>query len=132
ARGMDAVGPVAYVADGMDGVYLIRNDLAPSDVLDDGTDGLGDAVTSNRMLLGNSPNPFTESTQVRFRLQEASDVRLAVIDVAGRRVALRQFASMPPGMHEITLDGSGLPSGAYRYVLQAGTHVESGRMLRVR
>ncbi|MCA9759073.1 MAG: hypothetical protein KDA27_24990, partial [Candidatus Eisenbacteria bacterium] len=130
ARGIDAVGSVAYVADGMDGVYLIRNDLAPADVLGEGTGG--HEVASNQMLLGNSPNPFTESTQIRFVLREASDVRLAVVDVAGRRVALRQFASMPPGTHEITLEGLGLPSGAYRYVLQAGSRVESGRMLRVR
>ncbi|MEZ4648204.1 MAG: hypothetical protein R3E97_05345 [Candidatus Eisenbacteria bacterium] len=130
AQGIDAAGSTAYAADGMDGVFVIRNDLAPADVLQDS--GPTDGSLTDRLILGNSPNPFTESTRIRYALQEPSEVRLAVIDVAGRAVATGRFEDVPAGTHEITLDGMELPSGVYRYVLQAGSRRESGRMIHVR
>jgi hypothetical protein len=47
-------------------------------------------------------------------------VRLGVYDLAGRRVAEILNGSLPAGLHEATLDATGLPGGTYLYRLEAG------------
>ncbi len=85
------------------------------------------------------PNPFNPTTVINFELPEAGYVKLEVFDVSGRAVGggshLRVLADTPAlhwysaGSHEITFDGSGLPSGVYYYRLTAGTDVASGKMV---
>ena len=67
-----------------------------------------------------APNPFRESTALRFRLAEAGPVRLVVSDVAGREVARIVDRAMPAGDHVVTLEGKSLASGVYSYTLVQG------------
>ncbi len=81
-----------------------------------------------------SPNPFNPTTILRFTLPEASAVRLEVFDVNGRNVGAHGCAPLsespyPSGVHEITFDGSGLPSGVYYYRLIAGMNIASGKLV---
>ncbi len=82
-------------------------------------------------LEGTFPNPFNPTTVIRFDLPVASKVRLDVFDVSGRRVGvdLASTRVYSPGAHEITFDGSGLPSGVYIYRLTAGEYTASGKMV---
>ncbi len=79
-----------------------------------------------------SPNPFNPATAISYELPEAGYVKLEVFDVDGRAVgggstpALHWYSA---GSHEITFDGSGLPSGVYYYRLTAGANVASGKMV---
>jgi len=74
------------------------------------------------------PNPFNPSTVIRFDLPQATHVRLAVFDTAGRRVAGARHASPLPageawyqaGQHEVTFDAAGLSSGVYLVRMEAG------------
>ncbi len=85
------------------------------------------------------PNPFNGTTVLSFELPKASMVRLEVFDVNGRSVGAHSSAPLsgsgatptlyPAGTHEITFDGSGLPSGVYYYRLTAGANVASGKMM---
>jgi hypothetical protein len=72
------------------------------------------------VLWQNHPNPFNPSTIIHFALPEAGMVRLGVYDLAGRRVAEILNGSLPAGLHEATLDATGLPGGTYLYRLEAG------------
>jgi hypothetical protein len=80
------------------------------------------------------PNPFNQTTVLRFDLPQAAEVKLDVFDINGRLIrsdrGRRSTAgNFFPGNHAITFDGSGLPSGVYIYRLKAGGYVTSGKMV---
>jgi hypothetical protein len=85
---------------------------------------------------GNYPNPFRTQTTLRFDLPEAADVRLAIYDVMGRRVATLVDQPMQAGRHEVIWAGRGrsgsLGSGVYFARLHAGGHTATRRMTLVR
>lgn len=80
-------------------------------------------------LEANYPNPFNPTTRIRYHLEEAGDVKLAVCDVLGRetRVLVKEWKLS--GSHEVTFDASDLPSGVYMYRLTSGHSVLSRKML---
>ncbi len=90
--------------------------------------------TPGQMEVSLQPNPFNPTTTFRFELPQASMLRLEVFDVNGREIGsapgrLLREEWYPAGTHEITFDGSNLPSGVYVYRLQAGGFVSSGKMV---
>ena len=71
-------------------------------------------------LLPNTPNPFRNTSRIRFSIPDAHHVRLEVFDTLGRRIALLREAVLPAGRHEVTWDAAGLPAGVYFVRLEAG------------
>ncbi len=72
----------------------------------------------------NYPNPFAESTTIRFSLPQASQTRLSVFDSFGRHIADLLDRKLPAGYHQVGWrgrDGSGkrLAAGSYLYRLTA-------------
>jgi len=72
-------------------------------------------------ILSVSPNPFNPQTVARYEIRDASHVTLRVYDTAGREVATLADGWREAGVHEVTFDGSALPSGIYFARLKAGT-----------
>ena len=68
----------------------------------------------------NFPNPFSASTTITYTLPQATDVRLEVYDLLGRRVAVLAEGEQAAATHTVTFDGSGLASGVYLLRLWAG------------
>jgi hypothetical protein len=66
-------------------------------------------------LLGNFPNPFNPSTQIRYAVAKESIVKIEVFDVLGRTVTSVEAGVKQAGIHETSFDASSLPSGAYFY-----------------
>jgi len=92
------------------------------------------AGTDDYTLVECYPNPFNPSTTISFQLREAGFVKLEVFDINGRNVGARlprpyTGRRYPAGTHQITFDGSGLPSGIYVYRLTAGDFTASGKMV---
>jgi len=102
--------------------------------------GVGDAPSGGPPTLAlaqNYPNPFRESTAIDFTLSRAAEVRLAIYDLAGRRVATVLDASRPAGSYQVdwdARDSRGLPVGAgvYWYRVTVGPEVRSHQLLVVR
>ncbi|MEM8486871.1 MAG: T9SS type A sorting domain-containing protein [Bacteroidota bacterium] len=61
----------------------------------------------------NFPNPFTQSTTLRYSLPQAMQVRLAVYDMLGREVAILVDAQQEAGAYTAAFDAGDLPAGIY-------------------
>jgi parallel beta-helix repeat protein len=59
------------------------------------------------------PNPFNPSATVRFSIQKPCRIRLIVIDLLGRTMAILADGLMAAGDHAVQLDASSWPSGNY-------------------
>jgi len=55
-----------------------------------------------------------------------------VYDLHGREVSMLVNERRNAGYHEVRFDASGLSSGVYFYRLQAGTYVETRKLLLIR
>ncbi|MEM1043821.1 MAG: T9SS type A sorting domain-containing protein [Bacteroidota bacterium] len=109
---------------------LIRLDAEERLLTDAEDEGLG--LPSSFALGASYPNPFSVSATVPFELQEAGTVRLAVVDVLGREVAVLTEGTLAAGVHRATLDGSRLASGVYFVVLEADGQRQVRKMMRLR
>lgn len=97
-----------------------------------------DPVAAPRIiLLGNTPNPFSESTRIEYETLHPGIVVIEVMDVAGRIVAVPERTLLPAGHHEaiwtgISASGSRVPDGIYFYRIRVGDAEGRGRMIHVR
>jgi len=90
----------------------------------------GDTVPSEFKLEQNYPNPFNPTTTINFSVPKTSLVTLKVYDILGREVVkLVNNEEKTTGNYKINFNANMLSSGVYMYRLQAGTFVESKKML---
>ncbi len=75
-------------------------------------------ATNTLSLIGARPNPFQSRTSVYFTLAEPAAVTMDVFDLAGRRVARREFGERGSGTAHVVFAGEGLKSGLYMYRLR--------------
>jgi len=106
-----------------------------------GRPGLTTSVTENTgpltfELLQNYPNPFNPTTTLSFSLPAETPVTLEIFNLIGQRVKVLLDAenAMSAGRHELQWNGRDdasrpAASGIYFYRLQAGSFVETKRMI---
>lgn len=80
----------------------------------------------------NYPNPFNPSSTIQFGLPEASVVRLEVFNLLGQKVADLVNVQMTAGYHTVRFDASALASGIYIYRIQAGSFVQTKKMMLIK
>ncbi|MCF8411832.1 MAG: T9SS type A sorting domain-containing protein, partial [Melioribacteraceae bacterium] len=64
-------------------------------------------------LAQNYPNPFNPTTNIKFTLPEAAQVRLSVFNMLGEEVGLLANQQMESGIHTVEFDASNLSTGIY-------------------
>ena len=77
------------------------------------TDDLATLADGALALGAARPNPSVGRAVLPFRLAEAADVEIAVLDVLGRVVARLGEGRYVAGGHEATFDAASLPAGTY-------------------
>jgi photosystem II stability/assembly factor-like uncharacterized protein len=90
------------------------------------------AIPSTFVLNQNFPNPFNPCTTIQFGLPERTFLSLRVFNTLGEQVAQLENGDREAGYHSVTFDASRLASGVYFYRIQAGTFVETRRLLLLR
>ena len=88
-------------------------------------------------LLQNHPNPFNHATSLRFWVADLGMVSLKVYDISGREIRTLVSEQKQPGTHAVLWDGRSdggleVPSGVYFSKLQAGSFVQTRKMLLLR
>jgi hypothetical protein len=88
-------------------------------------------------LAQNYPNPFNPQTTLAFSIKSASNVDLAIYDVAGRRVRELVNEHHVPGIYKVVWDGrdgkgAQVASGVYFYKIVAGSFVETKKMVMLK
>ena len=81
------------------------------------------------VLQQNYPNPFNPTTIISFSIPSSTFTSLKVYDVLGNEVATLVNEEKPAGSYEINFNASSLSSGTYFYKLQAGSFMETKKMI---
>ena len=82
---------------------------------------------SSKTLLPISPNPASGNVTIRFVLENTSDVRIDVFDMAGRRVDCLDEKDMHEGVHAFKINI--LPSGIYICRMTSGNFIDARRFV---
>jgi hypothetical protein len=75
------------------------------------------------VLYPNEPNPFRESTRIRYKVTKAGPVSLKILDRCGKELAVLVNDEQPPGEYSVgysPANESTQSSGIYFGILDAG------------
>lgn len=90
------------------------------------------AVVPNEFMLSqNYPNPFNPSTRIQYQVSSNTHVTLKIYDILGNEVVTLVNEEKEPGIYrtEFNTQDYQLASGIYLYRLQAGSYVETKKMV---
>jgi hypothetical protein len=123
--------PITPSADSISATPGCSAGIAPAKAGFANASDMSDAVPAQYALHTNYPNPFNPTTQIKFDLPEASNVRLSVFNILGQEVVTLVDGAMDAGYQAVEWntanhEGAALPSGIYMYRLQA-TSMTSGK-----
>lgn len=127
-EGPGTPNPVKYLA-------IPTEDIMGTNAIEDDSDDQVAAKSS--FLHQNSPNPFANTTAIRYSLPTHSNVELTIYNEAGQLVKTLVQAKQAAGDHEMVWDGTNqsgnaVSAGVYFYRLKANDNVESRRMVLLR
>jgi len=84
---------------------------------------------TNYSITQNYPNPFNPSTKIKFSIPKSSYVSIKVFDVLGREVAILVNEEKKSGTYEVNFNSANLSSGIYFYRIEAGSFVQTNKMI---
>jgi hypothetical protein len=84
------------------------------------------------VLSQNYPNPFNPTTQISYTIPTRSHVTLAVFNTLGQKVAELVNSEKEAGTYDVTFDASRLASSVYLYRIQAGSFVQTKKLVVVK
>jgi hypothetical protein len=81
----------------------------------------------------NYPNPFNPTTTIGYVLKEKSNAKLTLLNVIGEEIAVLVNEEQDKGFHKVEFSAKGgYASGVYLYRLQAGSYVETKKMILIK
>lgn len=69
------------------------------------------------VLLSCYPNPFNESTIIRYKIDKQSETTLLIRDITGKEIKKIELGKKCTGIHEVKIERSDLVPGVYFYSL---------------
>jgi hypothetical protein len=92
---------------------------------------LQDATETGYNLYQNEPNPFTESSTIKYNIPAESDVKISIFDSKGREIAVPVNKRHSPGKYQIDITNELFVPGIYFYQLESGNFKKSRKMIVV-
>ncbi|MEX0608998.1 MAG: T9SS type A sorting domain-containing protein [Balneolaceae bacterium] len=93
---------------------------------------LDSGIPDQFALLQNYPNPFNPTSQIRFDLPYAAEVKIEVYSMLGQKVATLTDRRYNAGKHKVNFEAAALSSGIYIYRILAGSFVQTKKMTLVK
>jgi choice-of-anchor B domain-containing protein len=109
------------------GLYIFSFDSVTVDNRDEPS-----SKVENYKLFQNYPNPFNPSTRMQYSIGSRQFVSLKIYDVLGNEIATLVNEEQSEGGYEIVFEAAALPSGVYFYKLNAGSFLETKKMILLR
>jgi len=97
-----------------------------------GIEQVSSQMPSAFKLSQNYPNPFNPVTNINFDLPKESSVKLTVYDALGKEVTVLVNQHLGAGSYNADWNASDYPSGIYFYKLEAGSFVETKKMILIK
>ncbi len=97
-----------------------------------GVNQVNNTVPEVYSLSQNYPNPFNPSTNIKFAIPQAGNVKMVVFDVLGREVVTLVNEFRQAGNYVVDFNASALSSGVYFYRIDAGNFTQTKKMLLVK
>jgi hypothetical protein len=92
-------------------------------------DQINSLIPNKFELAQNYPNPFNPTTTIEYSIPQAGVVTIKIFDILGREVTTLVNEEKQRGNHVVKFNASNLSSGIYFYKLQAGSFVQTLKMI---
>jgi hypothetical protein len=79
-------------------------------------------------LYQNYPNPFNSTTQIRYSLPTASNIKIEVYNLQGQKVSTLENGKKEPGYHSVIWNAANYSGGIYFYTMTIGDYVATKKM----
>ena len=91
-----------------------------------------DLEPSEFYLSQNYPNPFSDSTAIKYCIAYKTKVRLEVFNPEGKMIKVLVDEVKEAGTYEVIWDAANLPSGAYFYKFIVEGFIATKKMILLR
>ncbi len=92
-----------------------------------------DAGMFSTLDLNIAPNPVAFRSTASYNLEAAADIKITIVDMVGKEVMTVSEGTMNAGEHDVKIDASLLPAGAYflKMDINKGEYVESKKFMAI-
>jgi len=91
-----------------------------------------EGIPTQYTLSQNYPNPFNPTTQIKFSLPKASNVKLTIYDAIGKEVMTLVDQYMDAGNYTADWNASKFSSGIYLYRIEADNFIQVKKMILIK
>jgi len=126
----DRIIPLEESEGNLYGIFDIAMDEAPAEM---SIPTKGEIVPSQPYLNHAYPNPFNNTTQFEFGLNQQGHVSISIYNIKGQWVSNLVNGTLSPGLRAFKWDGTdgngrGVPSGSYLIVMKTGSFTSSKKI----
>lgn len=89
-------------------------------------------VPEQYKLFENYPNPFNNSTNIKFQIPQTEDVKILLFDITGKEITTLVNNRLKEGTYQICFDAINITSGVYLYRLQTNNYTETKKMILIK
>jgi len=130
-----------YISEAIENFFVVLNNPANGTLTGDQGIGtivdndaadvvmFGDPIPKNHKLYQNHPNPFNNTTRIRFDLPNTEHVQLRLFNLNGHLIKTLIDSRMDAGIHEFEWKTSELSSGIYFCQLIAYQYIETTKII---
>ena len=87
-------------------------------------------ISTDFILYQNYPNPFNSTSNIKYKIEKTSNIKLIVFDITGKEIATLINKKQNPGEYEVKFYGNSFSSGIYFYALFAdGRRVDTKKLI---
>ena len=87
------------------------------------------SIPTEFLLEQNYPNPFNPTTNISYALPCSGLVQIKVFNLLGKEIATLINEEKKAGTYKINWNAANLPSGVYLYRIQAGSFIQTKKMI---